>query len=74
MELKPEVRKIIDTWYKDFDFEILHFWEKDDIWFVILKSSNPANKKSEVLNFIRVHSSYVIKGEYHVTLDKKIEL
>jgi hypothetical protein len=72
-EMKPEVREKIENWYKNVQYGLVHFWEQDDTWFVIVKHSD-SNLKINYLDFARIFPSYRIKGEYHISVDKTITI
>ena len=75
--MKPEVEKIIESWYNNVNYEIIHFWEQDDTWFVIIKYS-PGGIHPELnytkFDFARIFGSYMIQGEYHISVDKTVNV
>lgn len=74
-KLKPKVKEIIDNWYKDYEYEVVHFWEKDDTSFVIVKYYKKTNKFEVKLDFDRIFPDAILKGdEYHISIDKSIIL
>jgi len=82
-KIKLEVQKVIDTWYKNVKLEIIHFWEQDDTWFLAIKhwkQLEPCNTLFPAMNvevkidFVRLFPSYRIPGEYHISIDKTIQL
>ena len=86
-EIKPKVKKVIDNWYNNTEYDIVHFWEQDDTWFVVIKLTKndemttyiDDSVKNEVIksiqfDFVRIFHSYRIKGEYHLSVDKKVDI
>ena len=70
-EIKPGVQNIIDDWYKNTQFDIIHFWDQDDTWFVTIRHYSPAEDKIK-LDFVRIFPSYRLPGEYHISVDKTV--
>ena len=73
MELKPEVEKLIENWYKNCQHDIVHFWEQDDTWFVVIRHYSSVEDKIK-LDFARIFGSYMMQGEYHISVDKTVDV
>lgn len=80
-ELKPEVKKILDNWYKNTEIKIIHYWEQDDTWFIIVRCLHKypsdllsrTNRVSKYnLDFVRIFGSCVLSGEYNISVDRTV--
>lgn len=80
-ELKPEVNKIIENWYKDKKYKIIHHWEQDDTWFIVVSYTTGESGFGAIefppvdkLDFVRIFGSYVLGGEYNISVDRTVIL
>ena len=74
----PDVQKAIESWYNNMDFDVIYYWSQDDTWFIVTKYK-PSRlihpDRIEVkMDFVRVFPSFRMPGEYHLSVDKTIEV
>jgi len=82
-----DVQRAIDSWYGNFEHDIIHYWEQDDTWFVVIRYYQKEENKTYIddsvinnveqkikLDFVRLFPSYRIKGEYHLSVDKTVNV
>jgi len=62
MNLKQEVKLLLDNWYGSLPFKIIHWWEQDNTWFIVVNCKNN-------LNFIRI---FPVGREYQCSMDRVI--
>ncbi len=65
-ELKKEIKKKLDHWYFEQEYQILFFWEQDNTYFIISKL-----KESNLISFIRM---FLIGSDWALSQDRKITL
>lgn len=78
-KIKDGVRETIDHWYKDTPHDVIHFWEQDDTWFVIiryqpLRSRLYPDRVQIKLDFARIFPSFRMEGTYHISIDKTVNV
>jgi hypothetical protein len=74
MKIKnKDVQKRIDSWYNNIQFEVIHYWDQDETWFVIIHHYSPSEDETK-LDFVRIFPSYRIEGEYHLSVDKTVNV
>ena len=75
-EIKSEVQEVIDNWYKNTQHDVIHYWEQDDTWFVVIRYLDKQNVHPDKvwikLDFVRLFPSFRIQGEYHISVDKTV--
>ena len=77
-EIKEGVQAVINNWYNNIEADIIHYWEQDDTWFVIIRyqpSTVIHSDRVEIkMDFARIFPSYRIEGEYHISIDKTVNV
>ena len=78
-EIKPEVQSVIDNWYKNTKHDNIQVWEQDDTWFVAVRhyddnQIHPDRPVQIKLDFVRLFPSYRVAGEYHISVDKSVNI
>jgi hypothetical protein len=78
MKIKNEgVQRAIDSWYANTTYDIIHHWDQDNTWFVVIKhySNNIfPNEPTAYLDFVRLFPSHMMSFEYHLSLDKTVDV
>ena len=72
-ELTPGVQSIIDRWYNNVQHDIVHYWEQDDTWFVVIRHYSSTEDVVK-LDFVRIFPSFRMEGEYHISIDKTVNV
>jgi len=68
-----DVQRAIESWYDNIQYDVIHYWEQDKTWFVIVRHYSSAQDQIK-LDFVRIFPSYRIAGEYHISVDKTVNV